>query len=110
MVAPGWVAPDVFLAGYGAAQAMPGPLFSLAAYLGAVAEPAPNGIAGPVIALVAIFLPGSCRPPACCRFGICSAAARFASDDARNECRSRRGSSGAALYNPVWTSAATGPR
>lgn len=57
-VAPGWVAPDAFLAGYGAAQAVPGPLFTFAAYLGAVLGPAPNGIAGAALALGAIFLPG----------------------------------------------------
>jgi len=58
VVGPGWVAAPDFLAGYGAAQAVPGPLFTLAAYLGAVAVPEPNGIAGASIALVAIFLPG----------------------------------------------------
>jgi chromate transporter len=57
-VAPGWVSPDVFLAGYGAAQAVPGPLFTFAAYLGAVLGPEPNGVAGAVIALLALFLPG----------------------------------------------------
>ncbi len=59
VVAPGWVSEGVFLAGYGAAQAVPGPLFSVAAYLGAIGEPAPNGVVGAAIALVAIFLPGS---------------------------------------------------
>src|ERR1700677_2591912 len=58
VVTPGWVAPDAFLAGYGAAQAMPGPLFTFAGYLGAVAEPATGGIPGAAVALVAIFLPG----------------------------------------------------
>lgn len=57
-VAPGWVSEDVFLAGYGAAQAVPGPLFSFAAWLGAVMGPEPNGMAGAAIALVALFLPG----------------------------------------------------
>ncbi len=57
-VAPGWVSPDTFLAGYGAAQAVPGPLFTFAAYLGAVLGPEPNGIAGAAIALFALFLPG----------------------------------------------------
>lgn len=57
-VAPGWVTPDTFLAGYGAAQAVPGPLFTFAAYLGAALGPEPNGLAGAVIALVAVFLPG----------------------------------------------------
>jgi chromate transporter len=58
VVAPGWVTSDQFLAGYGAAQAVPGPLFTFAAYLGAVLGPAPNGVAGAVIALLAVFLPG----------------------------------------------------
>src|SRR5690606_38740816 len=57
-VARSWVSESDFLAGYGAAQAVPGPLFSFAAYLGAVLSPAPNGIAGASIALAAIFLPG----------------------------------------------------
>lgn len=57
-VASGWVTPDTFLAGYGAAQAVPGPLFTFAAYLGAALGPEPNGIVGAAIALVAIFLPG----------------------------------------------------
>ncbi|MFZ2963263.1 MAG: chromate transporter, partial [Rhodoglobus sp.] len=58
VVGTGWVAPEAFLAGYGAAQALPGPLFSFAAYLGAVQDAPPNGLAGAAIALIAIFLPG----------------------------------------------------
>ena len=58
VVAPGWVSDSSFLAGYGAAQAVPGPLFTFAAYLGAVANVPPGGASGAVIALVAIFLPG----------------------------------------------------
>jgi chromate transporter len=57
VVSPGWITQDEFLAGYGAAQAVPGPLFTLSAYLGAVAEPEPNGVVGGALALVAIFLP-----------------------------------------------------
>ncbi len=57
VVSPGWVTQDEFLAGYGAAQAVPGPLFTLSAYLGGVSGPEPNGITGASIALVAIFLP-----------------------------------------------------
>jgi chromate transporter len=57
VVPPGWVSDDAFLAGYGAAQAVPGPLFTFAAYLGAVSTPSPNGVAGAAIALAAIFLP-----------------------------------------------------
>lgn len=58
VVRPGWVTEGQFLAGYGAAQAVPGPLFTVAAYLGAVLGPWPNGLAGAVLALVAVFLPG----------------------------------------------------
>lgn len=56
-VQPGWVDNDVFLAGYGAAQAVPGPLFTFAAYLGTVMGPAPNGWLGGLICLLGIFLP-----------------------------------------------------
>jgi chromate transporter len=57
VVAPGWLSEDAFLAGYGAAQAIPGPLLSFAAYLGAIMTPPPNGWLGALLCLVAIFLP-----------------------------------------------------
>ena len=57
VVQPGWVSEQGFLAGYGLAQAMPGPLFTFSAYLGAIQDPSPNGVAGAAIAVVAIFLP-----------------------------------------------------
>lgn len=57
-VASGWVSEDAFLAGYGATQTVPGPLFTFAAWLGAVMGPQPNGVAGAFIALLALFLPG----------------------------------------------------
>ena len=53
----GWVSEDVFLAGYGAAQAVPGPLFTFSAYLGTVMEQPPAGWAGGLICLAAIFVP-----------------------------------------------------
>src|SRR5258708_6033290 len=56
-VAPGWVSDDAFLAGYGAAQAIPGPLFAFAAYLGAIAQPSPHGATGAALGLIGIFLP-----------------------------------------------------
>ena len=62
IAAPGWVTNTQFAAGYGAAQAVPGPLFTFAAYLGAVEGPAPNGLVGAAIALVAIFLPAFQNP------------------------------------------------
>jgi chromate transporter len=58
VIARHWVTNETFLAGYGLTQAMPGPLFTFAAYLGAVKQPMPSGIVGSAIALVAIFLPG----------------------------------------------------
>ena len=57
VVPPGWISNDAFLAGYGAAQAVPGPLFTFSAYLGAAMTPAPNGWLGAIICLVAVFLP-----------------------------------------------------
>jgi chromate transporter len=57
VVAPGWVTHDQFLAGYGAAQAVPGPLFTLSAYLGAIETHGPRGWLGGIWALLAIFLP-----------------------------------------------------
>ena len=53
----GWVDNEQFLAGYGAAQAVPGPLFTFSAYLGAVMRPQPNGVAGAALALLAIYVP-----------------------------------------------------
>ena len=57
VVPPGWVGDDEFLAGYGVAQAVPGPLFTFAAYLGTVGNGSPSGWAGGLLALAAIFLP-----------------------------------------------------
>jgi chromate transporter len=56
VVTPGWVSQDVFLAGYGATQAMPGPIFTFAAFLGAVEGPSPNGWIGAIVATISIFL------------------------------------------------------
>ncbi len=59
VVEPGWITQNAFLAGYGAAQALPGPLFAFAAYLGVITASGPGGVPGAVTATVAIFLPGS---------------------------------------------------
>ncbi|MCI4662281.1 MAG: chromate efflux transporter [Neomegalonema sp.] len=56
IVGEGWVSADAFIAGYGAAQAVPGPLFTFAAFLGAASEQSPNGLIGGLWALIAIFL------------------------------------------------------
>ncbi|HEX4637376.1 MAG TPA: chromate efflux transporter [Rhizomicrobium sp.] len=58
VVRPGWLSPATFLAGYGAAQAVPGPLFTISAYMGALLNAPPNGAWGAMLALIAIFLPG----------------------------------------------------
>jgi chromate transporter len=107
VVAPGWVTNDQFLAGYGAAQAVPGPLFTVAAYLGAVAAPGPNGVVGGTVALLAIFLPS---------FLLIFGALPFW-DWLRASAVFRRALGGtnaavvglllAALYTPIWTSAIT---
>lgn len=57
VIPAGWMSESTFLSGYGAAQAVPGPLFTFAAFLGAAREPTPNGITGAALATVAIFLP-----------------------------------------------------
>jgi chromate transporter len=65
VVAPGWVSPSLFLAGYGAAQALPGPLFTVAAFFGTIASVGPHGALGAAIATIAIFLPGLLLVAAC---------------------------------------------
>jgi chromate transporter len=57
VVSPGWISKDLFLVGYGAAQAVPGPLFTFSAYLGTVMQPGPSGWVYGIICLIAIFLP-----------------------------------------------------
>jgi chromate transporter len=98
-VTPGWINDDAFLAGYGAAQAVPGPLFSFAAYLGAVASPSPHGAAGAALGLIAIFLPGMLLLTGTLPFW----AALRASAGAQ------AGILGGALYNPLWTAAVKTP-
>ncbi len=109
VVPPGWVDNDTFLAGYGAAQAVPGPLFTFAAYLGAVMRPPPNGFAGGMLCLLAIYLPSFLLLVGTLPFW--------------NELRRRAAVQAAltginaavvglllaALYTPVWTSAIQKP-
>ncbi len=105
VVPRGWIGNDAFLAGYGAAQAVPGPLFTFAAYLGTAMKSAPNGWIGGLICLAAIYLPS---------FLLLLGALPF-----WDALRHRRGVQSAlkgvnatvvgillgALYTPVWTSA-----
>jgi chromate transporter len=108
-VAQGWVTDDVFLAGYGAAQAVPGPLFTFAAYLGAVMEPPPNGIAGATISLVAIFVPGILALVAALPFWETFRKRANAQAVMRGVNAAVVGLLGAALYSPVWTTSVKGP-
>jgi chromate transporter len=110
VVAPHWVSNETFLAGYGLTQAMPGPIFAFAAYLGAAMRPIPNGIAGSAIALIAIFLPGLLLVHGMLPFW----------DELRGRQSMRAAMRGAnaavvgilalALYDPIWTSAVLTPR
>ncbi|WP_225310217.1 chromate efflux transporter [Microbacterium testaceum] len=107
VVETGWVSPEAFLSGYGAAQAVPGPLFTFSAYLGALSSVGPGGIAGAALALAAIFAPGYLVLVAVLPFW----------DAVRDRPRVRaamRGAGaavvgilGAALYTPVFTTAVT---
>ena len=108
VVDPGWVSDSAFLAGYGAAQAVPGPLFTFAAYLGVVANAPPGGVAGAALALVAIFAPGLLLMMAALVF--------WPELRARSDARAAMagvnaavvGLLASALYSPVWTSAVRG--
>ncbi|WP_411034934.1 chromate efflux transporter [Shinella sp. BYT-45] len=104
VVAPGWVSNEAFLAGYGIAQAVPGPLFTFAAYLGAVAGPEPNGLSGAAIALVAVFLPGMLLVYGMLPFWRAVQAQLTAQAAMRGANAAVVGILGAALYDPIWTS------
>jgi chromate transporter len=92
------------------AQAVPGPLFTFAAYLGAVMGPTPNGVAGAAIALVAIFLPGLLLVYGMLPFWDMLRSRQFAQAAMRGANAAVVGILGAALYSPVWTSAVLTPR
>src|SRR5215472_12018763 len=108
-VTPGWVNDDAFLAGYGAAQAVPGPLFTFAAYLGAVANPAAHGVPGAALGLIGIFLPGILVLLGTLPFWDALRRKTFAQAMMRGVNAAVVGLLGAALYNPVWTSSVREP-
>ncbi|MEB2846403.1 chromate efflux transporter [Endobacterium cereale] len=105
----GWVPENTFLAGYGVAQAVPGPLFTFAAYLGAVMDPAPSGLIGAMICLVAIFLPGFLLLVGVLPFWGALKRLPLAQAAMRGANAAVVGVLGAALYNPVWTSSVLTP-
>jgi chromate transporter len=110
VVPAGWVSNDAFLAGYGAAQAVPGPLFTFAAFLGASMNQAPTGWVGGLICLLAIFAPSLLLVVGALPFW----------EHLRRNTRTQAALSGinaavvgllvAALYQPVWTSAIYAPQ
>ena len=108
-VASGWVSKDTFLAGYGATQAVPGPLFTFAAYLGAASGPMPNGVFGATIALFGIFLPGFLLLVGTLPFWDELRTRTWAQAGMRGANAAVVGILGAALYDPVWTSAVLRP-
>ncbi|MGE6606367.1 chromate efflux transporter [Halomonas sp. NPDC076908] len=108
VVQSGWITADEFLTGYGAAQAVPGPLFTFAAYLGTLLPGLPSVI-GALLALLAIFVPGFLL-----LVGVLPFWNRFrqwgsAQALMRGANAAVVGILGAALYQPVWTSAIIGP-
>lgn len=110
VVAPGWIGDSAFLAGYGVAQAVPGPLFTFAAFLGASLRDAPNGWLGGTIALMSIFAPS---------FLLVAGTAPFW-ERLRRSARMQAALAGvnaavvglllAALYHPVWSDTIVSPR
>lgn len=105
VVATGWVSPEHFLSGYSAAQAVPGPLFTFAAYLGALLGPEPNGISGAALALLAIFLPGFLLLIGVLPFWDSLRTRPQAQSAMQGANAAVVGILGAALYSPVFTSA-----
>ena len=108
-VAHGWVSDDAFLAGYGATQAVPGPLFTFAAYLGTVVTPSPHGVPGAVLGLFGIFLPGILILLGTLPFWDTFRKRPDAQAAMRGVNASVVGLLGAALYSPIWTNAVTTP-
>lgn len=109
-VAPGWLSDDAFLAGYGAAQAVPGPLFTFAAYLGTVVAPDPHGVAGAALGLIGIFLPGILVLLGALPFWDSFRKRAGAQALMRGVNAAVVGVLGAALYDPVWTTTVHSPR
>lgn len=109
VVDPGWVTDQEFLAGYGAAQAVPGPLFTFAAYLGTISTTGPGGVLGALIALAGIFLPGFLLLLGVLPFWNTLRTRAWAQSMMAGANAAVVGILAAALYTPVFTTAITGP-
>ena len=104
VVKPGWVGHDDFLAGYGAAQALPGPLFTVAAFLGAKSSVGPGGVSGALVALIAIFLPGMLLVYGALPFWDCLRTKTSVRSALNGVNAAVVGVLVAAFYEPIWTS------
>jgi chromate transporter len=109
VVNPGWISLDEFLAGYGAAQAVPGPMFTLAAYLGARLPGAEGGAVGALIAVISIFLPGLLLVAGALPLWSSLPRHPAATSAVAGVNAAVVGLLGAAFYDPVWTSAVQRP-
>ena len=105
VVGPGWLTNEQFVAGYGAAQAVPGPLFTFSAYLGTTMQAQPNGVAGAALALAAIFLPSFLLVIGILPFWDILRTRSALQSAVRGINAAVVGLLLAALYRPVWTSA-----
>lgn len=109
VVVTGWVSPDQFLAGYGASQAIPGPMFAFSAYLGAVLSPEEHSLLTAATALIFIFLPGFLLVAGILPFW-CAVSHSLAAQSAIAGVNAAVvGLLGAALYDPIFTSGISGP-
>jgi chromate transporter len=109
VVGPGWVTNEQFVAGYGAAQAVPGPLFTFAAYLGALMGTEPNGWTGAFLTLVAIFLPSFLLVTGALPFWDRLRSVPVFQSALKGVNAAVVGLLLTALYTPVWTSAIHSP-
>lgn len=109
VVEPGWVDEEVFIAGFGAAQAIPGPVFTFSSYLGAVMTPEPNGMAGAALALVALYLPSLLMVMATLPFFGALRAHSGVQAVLRGVNAAVIGILVVALYDPLWISAIGAP-
>ncbi len=109
VVGPGWITNEQFVAGYGATQAVPGPLFTFSAYLGAVMGPEPNGWTGALLALVAIFLPSFLLIVGALPFWDILRSVPVFQSALKGINAAVVGLLLTALYKPVWTSAIFSP-
>lgn len=105
VVATGWITQETFLAGYGAAQAIPGPMFSFAAYLGAVIPTGQHSVLSAAVALAFMFMPGFLLVVGVLPFWRALAANRRAASAVAGVNAVVVGLLGAALYDPIFTSA-----